>query len=271
MVKNEKESPLQREPLRLPGQSVQEEIDRIIDDKVLMYLFVGAMLGFMVFMEWAQVLFKLPRQPWLFTVIFAGFVVYAFVKLRPLYTRLQQLKLGRDGERTVGQELEKLRVKGYRVYHDFLAEDFNIDHIVIGPTGVFTVETKTFRKPKDPNTKILYDGCVVSVPGMKLDRDPIIQAKAEADHIRQWIQKNANRNVPVRPSVVFVGWYTQKQPEGAEVWVLNTTGLVSFIQHERAELSQDDIVHISGILEAHILMRQEQLSAKSKTATWSQN
>jgi hypothetical protein len=254
-----KESPLRRKPLRLPGQSLQEEIDRLREDKLDFYLFVGAMLGIMVFMEWAQVLFKLPRQPWLFTLMFAGFVAYAYFKLRPVYTQLQQLKLGRDGERTVGQELEKLRAKGYRVYHDFIADGFNIDHIVIGPTGVFTVETKTFRKPKSPEAEIYYDGRIVTVPGAKLDRDPVAQAKAERDFMRNWIRDNANRNAPVRPAVVFVGWYTQKQPEGAEVWVLNTTGLVSFIQHERAELSQDDIAHISGILETHILKKQNDL------------
>jgi len=51
-------------------------------------------------------------------------------------------------------------------------------------------------------------------------------------------------------------WFTEKQPEGAEVWVLNATGLLSFIEHEHAHLSQDDISHISGILEAHILLKK---------------
>ena len=67
---------------------------------------------------------------------------------------------------------------------------------------------------------------------------------------------------------MFVGWYTAKRPEGAEVWVLNTTGLMSFIQNERSELSQDDIVHICGILEDHILKKQKDLY-RGPTKTWS--
>jgi hypothetical protein len=45
---------------------------------------------------------------------------------------------------------------GYRVFHDFLITDKprrirNIDHIVIGANGVFSVETKTRRKVKGEN------------------------------------------------------------------------------------------------------------------------
>ena len=28
------------------------------------------------------------------------------------------------------------------VYHDIQADQFNIDHVVVGPSGVFAVETK---------------------------------------------------------------------------------------------------------------------------------
>ena len=86
---------------------------------------------------------------------------------------------------------------GTAVYHDFLADGFNIDHIVIGPTGVFTINTKAVSKPKDPNARIEYDGTRITIPGTKLDRDPIAQAKAERDFIRNWLRDNANRNAPV--------------------------------------------------------------------------
>jgi ribosomal protein S12 len=41
--------------------------------------------------------------------------------------------------------------------------------------------------------------------------------------------------------------------------VLNETAILSFIENEHSKLSEDDIVHISGILEAHILMKQQAL------------
>jgi len=254
--KPDKESPLRRPPLRQAGQSLQEELDRIRDDKVLEYIFLAAFLVALAGIEWWRYFFRPPPQPWLYSIIAvlgSGFAAY---KLRPLLRQLQHLKLGRDGERTVGQELEKLRGKGYRVYHDYLGDGYNIDHIVIGPTGIFTINTKAIGKPKDPKARIDYDGQTLRIPGTRLDRDPIAQAKAERDEVRKFIRENANRKVPVRPAVVFVGWFTTKQPEGAEVWVLNVNGLLSFIEHEHVDLSQDDINHISGILEAHILLKQ---------------
>jgi hypothetical protein len=45
---------------------------------------------------------------------------------------------------------------------------------------------------------------------------------------------------------------------------------MSFIQNEHSELSQDDIVHICGIFEEHIIHKQKQLSAGSWYTTWSQ-
>jgi hypothetical protein len=264
MAKDEKESPLRRMPFRLPGQSLQEEIDRIHDDKALDLVMLAAFLIAVAGMEWCRWLLKFPPQPWLFSLFALLGTAYAAYKLKPILRQLKQLKLGRDGEKVVGQELEKLRAKGYRVYHDFLdekasGEKFNIDHIIIGSTGVFTVNTKTLSKPKGAEARIAYDGETVTLPGGSPDPDPIVQARAERDSIRRFIKKNANRDVSVRPAVVFVGWYTQRRPEGADVWVLNETAILSFIENEHSTLSEDDIVHISGILENHILMKQQAL------------
>ncbi|MGD1866748.1 MAG: nuclease-related domain-containing protein [Phormidesmis sp.] len=33
------------------------------------------------------------------------------------------------------------------MFHDVVGKNFNIDHVVIGDTGIFTIETKTYRKP----------------------------------------------------------------------------------------------------------------------------
>ncbi|MGD0060228.1 MAG: nuclease-related domain-containing protein [Verrucomicrobiia bacterium] len=267
MTGSKKQSPLRRPPFRQAGQSLQEEMEKVWDDKIEQYLLAPLFLFALAFIEWWSWFFKLPRRPWFLTAIAIGYAVYAVIRARPLFRHYRQLKLGRDGERTVGQELERLRADGFLVYHDFPADEFNIDHVVIGPTGVFTIETKTFRKPKDPEVVIGYDGRVVTVPGTKLDRDPVAQARAERDFIRDLIKRSANRVAPVRPAVVFVGWYTQRQPEGTEVWVLNVTGLLAFIRNEHSSLSEDDIAHISSVLEQHILNKQRDLYDK-RSPSW---
>jgi len=62
----------------------------------------------------------------------------------PLLHRHEQ---GARGEQEVGVLLEGLRDKGYEVLHDLDLGRGNIDHLLIGPTGIFTVETKSHPGP----------------------------------------------------------------------------------------------------------------------------
>ena len=50
---------------------------------------------------------------------------------------------GAEGEEVVGEILEKLAGEGWYVLHDVSFGRGNIDHIVVGPGGIFTVETKS--------------------------------------------------------------------------------------------------------------------------------
>lgn len=52
---------------------------------------------------------------------------------------------GAEGEEVVGKILEDLSAEGWHVIHDVSFGRGNIDHIVIGPGGIFTVETKSRR------------------------------------------------------------------------------------------------------------------------------
>ncbi len=63
-------------------------------------------------------------------------------------------RLAYDGEVAVGQELQYLT--DHVAFHDFQAGTFNIDHILVGASGVYAVETKARSKPdaKDPMPKI---------------------------------------------------------------------------------------------------------------------
>jgi hypothetical protein len=55
-------------------------------------------------------------------------------------------RIGAEGERRTARLLQELP-SSYRVLHDLEMprSKANIDHIVIGPSGVFTVETKSYR------------------------------------------------------------------------------------------------------------------------------
>jgi hypothetical protein len=62
---------------------------------------------------------------------------------RYLTPRLDRRIRGYEGERHVGALLDGLASQGWLTIHDVAVTKGNVDHIVIGPGGVLTVETKS--------------------------------------------------------------------------------------------------------------------------------
>jgi len=135
-------SPLKNKPLRNPGQSLDDELIDLAFD-LMPYLTVVLALFMIMLMQWHSHLQNLPPAPRLWTILFALSVIVTAWKLRPKLARIKNIKQGRDGEKAVGQYLENLRQEGAKVFHDIRGDNFNVDHVVIGPTGLFVIETKT--------------------------------------------------------------------------------------------------------------------------------
>jgi hypothetical protein len=252
-MKEEKRSPLKDKPLHNPGQSLDRQVADFLDDQIMMPVLAVIMLWMMAGLEWYRYFVPQPPRPGLLTLMASGVTVYVAWRLTHMFRRYKALKLGRDGERVVGQFLERLREEGCHVFHDIPGDKFNIDHVAIGPKGVFTVETKTLSKPMRGETRITYDGEHVLVRGMKPDRDPIVQAKAEASWLRDLLFESTGRKVFVRPIVTYADWYVDP-PKGAqpEVWVLNQNAIPHFIKRERDVLTPEDVKLLSYHLSRYV-------------------
>lgn len=236
-------SPLTDAPLRYAGQSLDEEIQRVLEDDALVYVMAVCFVVVLAVHEWVRWFFKTPPQPVVLSITALIVSIYATRKIFLAKRKLKRLRLARDGERSVGQFLEELRGKGYRVLHDIVGNDFNIDHLLIGPKGVFTVETKTWSKPAKGKAEIDYDGTQIRINGFKPDRDPVVQAKAQAHWIKGLLTDLTGKSVAVRPAVVYPGWFINPLPKGSrpDVWVLNPKALPWFIDNANTELSEEDI------------------------------
>jgi len=106
------QSPLKSKPLRLPGQSLDEEIGKWVNDKALGALVGAACFCVAAYFEWFGYLTHAPRRPVLFTVAAAAVVLFAGWRIWSIRARVRRLRLGRDGERIVAQQLECLRESG---------------------------------------------------------------------------------------------------------------------------------------------------------------
>jgi hypothetical protein len=235
-------SPLKDRPLRNPGQSLDEEIQRVIDERAMAPYAAIVVLWTIALIEWLSVWRDLPRQPWVFTLAALAGTAWLAFRIRRLRAKVRTLRLGRDGERAVGQFLEGLREGGARIFHDVPADGFNLDHVVISTHGIYVVETKTITKPS-ADAKVIYDGAQVTVAGFRPDRNPVTQASAEAKWLHRLLAQSTGRRFPVRGVVVYPRWWVEQvnKDRPREVWVLEPKALPTFIENSPAVISAEDV------------------------------
>lgn len=252
--KFEKKSPLKAPPLRYPGQSLDEEIRRVLEDDVLTYLLMAAMACILAMLEWFRWFLKLPPNPIVYTAIALIVSGITAIKLIRVIRKVRNLKLARDGEKAVGQYLDSLRDRGYQIFHDLIGNKFNIDHVLIGPAGVFTVETKTISKPAKGSAEVEYDGERIKVGGFVPDRDPVVQGKAQAGWLRELLQETTGRRYEVRAMVVYPGWFVKAANRSGrfDVLVLNPKVIPSLLEKSEIRLAPEDIKLLAYHLSRHI-------------------
>lgn len=198
-------SPLKDTPLRVPGQSLDEQVHTAISEGAAPVI-AGAVFAVAIAMlKWLRWFYPFTN-PFAMTLAAAPFVAWACWRVWRIRRTVTRLRLGRDGERAVAQVLDELRALGYRVFHDVVRPSFNIDHLLVGPKGVFVIETKTHSKLVGRNARVQYDGREVTIDGVKPDRDPVRQAEASARWLAELLKQLLGRQCFVRPVVLYPGW-----------------------------------------------------------------
>jgi len=253
------QSPLKAKALRLPGESLDREIDRWVNDRLIESLLAAAVFCAISFMEWIAYFTHAPRQPILFSVLALAAVAFGTWRILRIRGRVRQLKLGRDGERVVGQFLERLREGGGQVFHDIPGEGFNLDHVVISTRGIYAVETKTFRKPW-PTATVLVDGDTLTVAGHVPDRNPIEQVTAAARWLERTLAESTGKRFAVRGVVVFPGWFVAQRGPRGDVWVLEPKMLPGFIEQEPTTIAPCDVALAAFHLSRYVRSEAERVA-----------
>ncbi len=208
-----KKSPLNIELLRSAGQTLQGQIEDLTSDILIKALFIP-LVPITIYSVYATQVVVSEKNIgnivlYVYLLGAAGFIfslskdVYKMIKKRNL------LRLGYECEVAVGQELSQLIGLGYRVFHDFPADKFNIDHIAVGPQGVFAIETKgraKTRKQENDSWKLQFDGKKLMFPGWSEDK-PVIQAKKQASWLSKWLENSTGEKYKAIPVLAIPGWW----------------------------------------------------------------
>lgn len=114
-------------------------------------------------------------------------------------TEWDSWRKGLAGEKRVGRELRRLSAGGWFVLHSVpLPRDVDIDHLLIGPGGVFSINTK-----RHPDKDVWVGDDVVKVNHGK-PQPYLRKSRAEAKRVKRVLERYCDFEVPVTPVLVFV-------------------------------------------------------------------
>ncbi len=176
------------------------------------------------------------RSGWWFAAVGAAFVVLAWL-VRPRPDPERWLR-GAAGETATAQLLDRLPSRRWAVLHDVgvLGSRANIDHLVIGPTGLWVVDSKTTR------SRVRAGWQTVRMGGRRLDTGP---AKWEAQVVTDRL------GVQARPLIVLHGQGLRRRGgRSGGVRVVPPTTLLRRLRRGRRRLGRPEVRGLADRAEA---------------------
>ena len=249
-----KRSPLNEKILHQAGFQASKKIDEINDgimERLMQVMLIGPL---------AMLVILLPRVRW--SHIHFGWVDYfvgaiAIGLLTLLTSSVVRMRKERKawhagylGELATAQALNKLVEQGCTVFHDLPTDRANIDHIVVGPTAVFVVETKWRSKGQGKaGSEVRYDGKKLQFPGQKTDK-PLEQVRGLAQWLAKYLHGETGSPVRIVPTVALPGWYVVLEPGAStsDVKVINEKWQKTFLEMGGSEISRDQRTRIANAI-----------------------
>jgi Nuclease-related domain len=159
-----------------------------------------------------------------------GLLAAMFVVLRYVMPLVDRRDRGAAGEEQVGAVLDHLERDGWLAIHDASFGHGNVDHILIGPPGVFTIETKSHPGP---------------IHVSRLHGATIQQAQAQRGAVARVT------GLHVEPLLVYSrAWVDRPLARRRGVRVLPARMLPHYLSRREATLSPEQIRHARALLAA---------------------
>ena len=232
---------------RLAGQSLRDEKQRLLDDRLIPFYLATASLWILWAYDSVRAATHAPPQPKTLLALAIVATGLSIIVFRRLFGDFRRLNRGEAGELKVAEALDDLRAEGYRVIHDIVRDGFNIDHVVVGPAGVFAIETKF----KSGHGQIEFrNGQGLFVGGFPDENDCLKQARGNAREINRLILDHCGRYEWVFPLVVFVGaWQVKDDWRTTDARVFTPEALLPYLADQQPRLKRSEIALIASHLE----------------------
>ncbi|HVL80083.1 MAG TPA: nuclease-related domain-containing protein [Actinomycetota bacterium] len=192
-----------------------------------------ALVGFGIWLAAAIALHLLPLTSWWMSL--PVFALAVWTDREDTMQLLMPWLKGARGEEAVGRLLSELEPEGYRILHDIDTGHGNLDHVVVGPTGVWAIETKawTGRVYAGPGGTFMRSGTD--------ERGTLKQALGEAFEVKKRIA-HTGLTPWVNALVVLTATELERGPmKFGQVRVIESKDLLPTIRSNPERMSPDDV------------------------------
>jgi len=198
----------------------------------LSFVLLGAFLSALI----------LGAGTWLFGGLFVASLIAVLVYWHRGLRRVESFFRGARGEERVANVLAGLP-ETYHVFHDFVADGLHVDHVVLGPAGVFSVETKNWQgKVEITEGHVLVNGALPS-------RDPAVQAQREADHVRGALRRLGFEGT-VTPMICFASdTFVDEQVTCGSLLIMNVSRVARWFASQPESLPAKELARLVQLME----------------------
>lgn len=174
-----------------------------------------------------------PVPQWGALMLALSLVALVFALMKGM-RRVESFFKGARGEERVAWMLRQLPDR-YHVFNDFIAGSAHVDHVVVGPAGVFAIETKNWRG------QVTVEDDHILVDGQLPSRSPLSQVLREAALVKSTLAK-AGWTGPVTPILAFASdTFKAHMAEVHGAVVMNSCELTKSFSTERVLIPPSEL------------------------------
>ncbi len=164
--------------------------------------------------------------------------------------RARDADRGAHAEEVVAERLSSLP-EGYHAFHDLAFDGFNIDHVVVGPGGIFVVETKSHRE------EVTARGDVLLLGGKQPAKNFLNQAWSQTYQLRDPLEKHTSRKWKIKPVLCFTRAFVKVREPVKGIEVLNKKYLAAYLSRQPRILGTEEVDTVTGIIESHVSVQRD--------------
>ncbi len=147
----------------------------------------------------------------------AGFAVHRLIRT---IREWRQVRFLRDANIAVGHSLQRIAVGHGRVFHDVVTPAGVVDHVIVGPGGIYAVNVVAHRALRRENVQLVDSELRFKPDGKTIS---IADIAAKTTRLEQEFRELLKNSVRVRSVIAVPGWHADAQSSNGHLVVNERT------------------------------------------------